>query len=69
HAQQRIQRPLDRMEQQGDDFTSRLRSGFLAEAARQPDRIIVLDATQSIETVHAEIVQHAQRVTQLKPAR
>ena len=37
----RISRQLDRMEQQGDDYRRRLRAGFLAEAQRDPERIVV----------------------------
>jgi|SRR6516164_6637526 dTMP kinase len=54
-AQQRIRRELDRMEQHGQEFRDRLRAGFLAEAARRPDRIVVIDASRSIDEVHAQI--------------
>jgi dTMP kinase len=54
-ATARIRRAPDRMESQGDDFRRRLREGFLAEAARQPDRIRRINADQSIEAVQAEI--------------
>ena len=54
-AAARIDRPLDRMEQQGTAFHARVRKGFLAEAARDPDRIVVIDASGSIETIQAEI--------------
>jgi dTMP kinase len=57
-AQGRIDRALDRMETRGDDYRQRLRAGFLAEAARRSE-IVVIDAAQSIEAVHAEIVRHA----------
>ena len=61
-AHGRIQRELDRMEQQGDEFRAKLRAGFLTEAERQPDRIAVIDASQSIDAVHAEIRAAAKRV-------
>jgi dTMP kinase len=51
----RIQRELDRMEQHGNDFRQRLRSGFLAEAKRRPDKIVVIDANRSIEEVQKHI--------------
>jgi len=54
-ATARIRRAPDRMESQGDDFRRRLRDGFLAEAARQPDRIRRINADQSIEAVQAQI--------------
>jgi dTMP kinase len=52
----RLNRPLDRMEQQGDAFRQRLREGFLKEAARDPEHIVVVDAGRSIEAVHADVV-------------
>ena len=43
-AARRLSRPLDRLESRGGDFRARLRAGYLAEAARAPDRIAVIDA-------------------------
>jgi dTMP kinase len=57
----RIQRELDRMEQHGDDFRQRLRAGFLAEAKRRPDKIVVIDANRSIEEVQSDICIAAKR--------
>jgi dTMP kinase len=54
-ANERLNRSLDRMESQGDEYRERVRKGFLIEAARFSDRIHVIDAAQPIETVHAEI--------------
>ncbi|MEN6451608.1 MAG: dTMP kinase [Thermoguttaceae bacterium] len=54
-ATARLARPLDRMEQQGAAFHARVRQGFLAEAARSPERIAVVDASGSIEQVQREI--------------
>ncbi|MBI2825900.1 MAG: dTMP kinase [Planctomycetia bacterium] len=54
-ADTRLSRPLDRMERQGGEFRRRLRQGFLAEAARQPDRIVVVDAARPIDDVQADI--------------
>lgn len=45
----------DRMEKQGDAFHGRVRQGYLAEAERQGDRIVVVDASRSIEEVAAAI--------------
>ncbi len=58
-ADRRMNRPRDRMEQQGDDFRTRLRTGFLAEAAANPRRIRVIDASRPIEQVQADIWSHA----------
>jgi dTMP kinase len=54
-ARQRIRRAPDRMESQSDEFLARLRDGFLAEAARRPDRIRVIDADRPVDQVQAEI--------------
>ncbi len=54
-AAARIARPLDRMEKQGAEFHARVRDGFLTEAARAPDTIVVINAAQSIDEVHAAI--------------
>jgi dTMP kinase len=51
----RLDRPLDKLESRGDDFRARLRAGYLAEAARDPSRIVVIDATADIDTVGASI--------------
>jgi dTMP kinase len=54
-AAARIQRALDRMEQQGHAFHDRVRRGFLAEAARQRERIAVVDADAPVEQVQEAI--------------
>jgi dTMP kinase len=54
-AAARITRPLDRMEQQGESFHARVRNGFLAEAAKSPQTVVVVDASDAIDRVQAEI--------------
>ncbi len=61
-AAKRLDRQPDRMELQGEAFHARVRAGFLAEAARQPDRIVVASAAQPIEKVQADIRRAAERV-------
>ncbi len=55
-ASQRLRRPLDRMEMQGDAYRRRLRDGFLREAARLGQRAAVIDAQGTIDDVHRRIV-------------
>ncbi len=50
---QRNQR--DRMESQGFEFLSRVRQGFLAEAARDPERILIVDASAPPDEVQCQI--------------
>ncbi len=54
-ADERLGQTRDRMEQQGDGFRQRLRDGFLAEASASDGRIHVIDATGSVEQIHAAI--------------
>jgi dTMP kinase len=61
-AARRLARQRDRMELQGDAFHARVREGFLAEARRQPDRIVVVSAEGPIDAVQAEIRQHVARI-------
>jgi dTMP kinase len=57
----RLNRQPDRMEAQGPAFLARVREGFRAEAARQPDRIVLIDAARDPQSVQAEIRQIAMR--------
>lgn len=51
----RLARPLDKLENRGDVFRAQLREGYRAEAARQPDRVVTIDATAGIDEVAAAI--------------
>jgi len=69
-AARRLARPLDKLENRGDEYRGRLRAGYLAEAARRPDRIAVVDATGDLATVQANVraaVEH--RFAELRLAR
>ena len=48
----------DRLEAEKTDFHQRVRSSFLAIAQREPERVKVLDATQSIEDLSEEVIKH-----------
>ncbi|MCI0498484.1 MAG: dTMP kinase [Planctomycetales bacterium] len=54
-ARQRMQRDLDRMEQKGDAYHTRVREGFL-KLPRYAVGAKVVDARQGVEAVHREIV-------------
>lgn len=59
-AARRLTRPLDRMEARGSDFQARLRAGYLAEAARQPQTIALIDASGAVDEVQAAIRRRAE---------
>lgn len=54
-AAARLDRPLDKLETRGDDYRRRLREGYLAEAARDPGRIRVIDGTGTVDEVRRRI--------------
>ncbi len=48
---------LDRFERETLDFHIRVRQGYLDLAKKFPNRIVVVDASRSIEDVHKNIIQ------------
>lgn len=46
---------MDRIERAGDLFHRRVRQGYRAMAMNEPERFVVLDGTDSIETVQLAI--------------
>jgi dTMP kinase len=46
----------DRMERLGGEFAARVREGFLAQAAEDPEHWVVVDGSRSVETITAHIV-------------
>jgi len=61
-AAARIDREMDRMEQRGLDYLARVRQGYLDEAARWTDRIVVIDAGRNIDEVQQDIRSVVARV-------
>jgi dTMP kinase len=45
----------DRIERAGPEFHERVRQGFLAQAAREPERWCVVDAAQPVEAVFSAV--------------
>jgi dTMP kinase len=52
----------DRMEEADRSFFERVEEGYLAISAAEPQRVKVLDATQSIELVGAEVWKHVEQL-------
>ena len=59
--------PADRVESRDSPYHARVREGFLAEARRRPDRIVVVDASRPIEQVQQRICQEVERVVAARP--
>ena len=60
-AAKRMDRQLDRMEQKGDDYHTKVRAGF-TKLAESYDKIELIDGREEIEIVHKNITQLLQRV-------
>jgi dTMP kinase len=63
-ARQRLDatRTLDKFEQEQADFFSRCREEYLRRARQFPQRVAVIDSTQSIEATRAHIVAALERL-------
>lgn len=46
----------DRLEAEASEFHRRVRAAFLAGAAADPDRFLVLDGSKAIDTLHTEVL-------------
>ena len=56
-SQSRVGKEKDRMESAVIEFFERVRKGFLDIAKQEPERVKVVDSTQSIEEVHKQILE------------
>lgn len=54
-ALQRLGKNLDRMESRGVEYFEKVRTGFIREAERWPDRVELIDANQSISEMRTNI--------------
>lgn len=60
-ASARLGGKRDRIEARDQEFHARVRQGFLEEARRRPDQIIVLDSTGTVEQVQQQIQEILRR--------
>ena len=54
-------RELDKFEQERTDFHARVRQAYLERAAEAPQRIVVIDADQPLETIRAKVLEAVAR--------
>lgn len=54
-ARRRLERSLDRFEREGLEFHHRVREGFLAQAASEPDRWCVIDGDTPVTEVSSRV--------------
>ena len=60
-ASERRGRTADRLEQRDPAYQERVRQGFLTEARRRPDRIVVIDALAGVDEVQQAIRREIER--------
>ena len=56
----------DRMESEADAFHERVRAGFLAEAARDPEKCVIISAEKSVEEIFGQIKKAVERKMSLR---
>ena len=56
-SQARVGSEKDRMESAGIEFFERVRKGYLEIAKQEPERVKVVDAKQTIEDIHNQILE------------
>jgi len=61
-AEKRVGKTKDRMESAGREFHKRVREGYLELAKQEPQRIKVVDASRSIEEIHADVIEIIQKL-------
>ena len=52
----------DRLESRGPEYFAKVRAGFLAEAERRPEKVRVIDATQSVEMLQERLRQEVKNM-------
>lgn len=65
HRRKAVTEPLDRFERERLEFFERVRRGYLDRAADSGGRIVVVDADQSIEQIHALVEKILIRVCKI----
>jgi len=56
-SMERVGQEKDRMESAGIEFFERVRNGYLEIAKQEPQRVKVIDSTQSIEEIHNKVLE------------
>jgi dTMP kinase len=57
----------DRLEREPLEFHRRVRQGYLELAQAEPERFVVLDATQSLEALQAQLRAHLESLLSANP--
>ena len=61
-SMQRVGKEKDRMESAGIEFFEKVRQGFLKIAEQEPDRVKVINSSDTIENIHKKIVDLVEKL-------
>lgn len=56
-SMQRVGNEKDRMESSGIEFFNRVRNGYLEIAKKEPERVKVINSSDTIENIHRQVVE------------
>ncbi|MBR1373442.1 dTMP kinase [bacterium] len=58
----RVGKEKDRMESAGIEFFNRVRNGYLKIASEEPQRVKVIDSSDTIENIHKKVVELVEKL-------
>ena len=58
----RVGNEKDRMEAAGIDFFNRVRNGYLEIAKQEPDRVKIINASDTIDNIHKKVVELVEKL-------
>ena len=58
----RVGNEKDRMEAAGIDFFNRVRNGYLEIAKQEPDRVKIINASDTIDNIHKKVVELVEKI-------
>lgn len=64
-SMQRVGKSKDRMESAGIEFFNKVRQGYLDLGKKFPQRIKIIDSTQTIDEIHNQVVKHIKLLSEL----
>ena len=56
-SMQRVGKEKDRMESAGVEFFNKVRQGYLEIAKKEPDRVKVINSSDTIESIHRQVIE------------
>ena len=61
-SMKRVGKEKDRMESSGLEFFNRVRNGYLEIAKREPDRVKVINSSDTIENIHRQVIELVEKL-------